>query len=259
MSKIFISYASNDRKEAQFLAATLERYGWSVWWDHEIPIGRTFDEAIEEELDVAECIIVLWSKHSVLSQWVKAEAAEGRARNILIPVLIDDVKVPLEFRRIQTARLIGWQGDSTPEFTRLLQAIARISFPETSKHIEDAENNIPAGDVNEQESSQHNAKLISREVEAGKRHLHDSLAGTIWVYRWRDRDFEFGFGKSGDLQILQSWKGVRWRVIGPTTLMFDAPNGEHMLLQLDETLRTFTTYDWDGQIATGRRTNKKLI
>lgn len=127
MARIFISYANNDRTRAQLLAAVLERNGWSVWWDRQIPIGRTFDEVIEEALDQAECVIVLWSKESVTSHWVKTEASEGKERNILIPVLLDDVRVPLEFRRIQTARLIDWHGESSAEFDHLLQSIkARI-------------------------------------------------------------------------------------------------------------------------------------
>jgi len=259
MSQIFISYASDDRQQAQFLAETLERYGWSVWWDRGIPIGKPFDEVIEEELSAAECVIVLWSRLSVSSRWVKSEAAEGIERSILIPVLIDEVKVPLEFRRIQTARLVGWRGDFSPEFNRLLRTIAAtISSRESSKRVEGAEGNATASNITEQESAPQAAEQLPVEAEARSRHLRDSLAGTIWVYRWRDRDFEFGFGKSGELQILQSWKGVLWRTVGPTTVIFDAPNGTHMLLQLDETLCTFTTHDWDGQVAIGRRTNKRL-
>lgn len=131
MAKIFISYANNDRTLAQLLAEVLEKHGWSVWWDRQIPIGKAFDEVIEDALDAAECVIVLWSKESVVSHWVKTEAAEGKERNILIPVLIDDVRVPLEFRRIQTARLIDWRGESSSEFDHLLRSIkTRIGSPE---------------------------------------------------------------------------------------------------------------------------------
>src|SRR5262249_41729444 len=66
-----------------------------------------------------------WSESSVASDWVKTEAAEAARRRILVPALIDDVRVPFEFRRIQAARLVGWTGDQThEEFARLIQAIA---------------------------------------------------------------------------------------------------------------------------------------
>jgi tetratricopeptide (TPR) repeat protein len=127
MSDIFISYATEDRPRLQPLVRAFEQHGWSVWWDRQILPGKTFDEVIEEALSAARCVVVLWSETSVRSEWVKTEAAEAAQRNILVPILIDVVKIPLEFRRIQAARLIGWQGEQThPEFLQLLQAITRL-------------------------------------------------------------------------------------------------------------------------------------
>jgi len=41
--------------------------------------------------------------------------------------LIDDVKIPLEFMRIQAARLIDWKGNLPhPEFDLLLKSIEQI-------------------------------------------------------------------------------------------------------------------------------------
>ena len=115
MSDIFVSYASADRDRARAVAQALTDQGWSVWWDRTIPPGRQFDEVIEEALDSARCVVVLWSKASVASQWVKTEAAEAMRRKILVPVLIEDVKIPLEFRRLQAADLSTWTGGNTHE------------------------------------------------------------------------------------------------------------------------------------------------
>lgn len=109
MSDIFISYAREDRTRAEFLADLLAQRGWTVWWDRNIPAGKVFDEVIEAELDSAKCVIVLWSKASASSRWVKAEAAEGARRGILVPVSMEDVRVPLEFRRLQTITVSNWQ------------------------------------------------------------------------------------------------------------------------------------------------------
>jgi hypothetical protein len=127
MSDIFISYAKDDRPSAGVIASALEEQGWSVWWDRKIPPGRVFDEVITEALDSAQCVIVLWSKFSVGSDWVKEEAAEGARRRVLVPALIDDVPIPLGFRRIQAAQLIAWQGDSgDSEFRQLLESVSQI-------------------------------------------------------------------------------------------------------------------------------------
>jgi len=127
MSEIFISYASEDRPRAKIIAEALEHQGYSVWWDVVIPPGKTFDEVIKEELDSTKCIIVLWSWKSILSDWVKEESSEGVKRKILIPVLIDDVEIPLGFKRIQAARLIDWSGTlPNPEFDILLKSVTEL-------------------------------------------------------------------------------------------------------------------------------------
>lgn len=127
MSDIFLSYKTEDRQRAKIIAKAIEQYRYSVWWDRIIPPGRSFDKVIEEELDAAKCVVVLWSKDSVMSDWVKEEADEGLRRKILIPVLIDDVKIPLGFRRKQAANLINWNGTSDhEEFDLLLSSIEEI-------------------------------------------------------------------------------------------------------------------------------------
>ncbi len=128
MSQIFISYNREDRPRVKAFAGTLERRGYSVWWDRKIPLGKTFDQVIQEALDKASCIIVLWSRNSITSNWVKEEAEEGAKRGILLPILIDDVAIPLGFGRIQTANLAGWNGDTQhPEFRGLMRSIAAMA------------------------------------------------------------------------------------------------------------------------------------
>src|ERR1700674_5296089 len=105
MSDIFISYAREDERHATKIAKGLEAQGWSVWWDRNIPAGRVFSEVIQEEISEARCVLVLWSSVSVKSDWVADEASDGRERRILVPVLVENVQPPWEFRRVQAADL----------------------------------------------------------------------------------------------------------------------------------------------------------
>lgn len=127
MSAIFISYCRNDRPTAQALARAFEAAGRSVWWDRDIPAGGTFDNLIEDALNDAKIVIVLWSRESVKSRWVRNEAEEAAARNILVPVLIEsNVRIPLAFKRIQAADLVGWDGEAeAPAFQDLLEDVGR--------------------------------------------------------------------------------------------------------------------------------------
>lgn len=124
---IFISYAREDRERVKRLAEALERAGWPVWWDRRIIAGQEFDRVIEEALEAAGCVVVVWSPHSVQSEWVKNEAEVGAERRVLLPVLLDPVKLPLQFRRRQTVSLVGWEGDEThPGFQDLCEGIRAV-------------------------------------------------------------------------------------------------------------------------------------
>ncbi|MDF0674860.1 MAG: toll/interleukin-1 receptor domain-containing protein [Nitrospira sp.] len=123
MSDIFISYASEDRERVKSMAHALERKGWSVWWDRRIPTGRSFDEVIEEALDAAKAVVVVWTKASVNSTWVKNEARKGMRRGVLFPVLLlEEVKIPLEFEHLQAAHLMDWRsGKAHAGFDQFLE------------------------------------------------------------------------------------------------------------------------------------------
>ncbi len=127
MADIFISYASEDRERASEFASAFEKRGWSVWWDRNIIAGQSFDKVIEREVESAKSVVVLWSKYSIDSEWVKNEAADAAQRNVLVPAMIDPVKLPLEFRRKQTADLVGWDSNPAhPGFVALCNGVTTI-------------------------------------------------------------------------------------------------------------------------------------
>lgn len=112
MADIFISYAREDEKHAVRLAAAFTGHGWTVFWDRSIPAGKTWRQVIGNALADARCVIVLWSQHSVKSNWVLEEADRALERDVLVPVLIDRVASPLGYGAIQAADLIAWkEGD----------------------------------------------------------------------------------------------------------------------------------------------------
>jgi len=131
MNDIFISYERSDKQRVKIIAKAFENQGFSVWWDPKIPPGKTFDDAIADALQSTKCVIVLWSKSSVKSDWVREEAMMGAQRGILFPVLIDDVEIPIGFKRIQTVRIMDLVGlPAKEEFKQLLTAISNtLGYP----------------------------------------------------------------------------------------------------------------------------------
>jgi hypothetical protein len=124
LSDIFLSYASSDRARVAPLVQALEAQGLQLWWDRDIDYGQSFHKMIEQALTAAPCVIVVWTRESVQSEWVLNEASEARRRDCLVPVLLDPVAPPLEFRHLQAADLSNWKGDSAdPEFTRLRKCL----------------------------------------------------------------------------------------------------------------------------------------
>lgn len=111
MPDVFISYNREDRETARLISSALEAEGFSVWWDAALRAGETYDEVTELNLRQAGAVVVLWSKRSSNSKWVRAEATVGERSSTLVPALIEDCERPIRFELVQTADLRHWRGD----------------------------------------------------------------------------------------------------------------------------------------------------
>ncbi|MCZ6618430.1 MAG: toll/interleukin-1 receptor domain-containing protein, partial [Gammaproteobacteria bacterium] len=76
MADVFLSYASADRDRVVPLVRLLEEQGWSVWWDRDLIPGSAYEQAIDDAVGAARCVVVAWSHNSVGSEWVQAEAGD---------------------------------------------------------------------------------------------------------------------------------------------------------------------------------------
>lgn len=112
MAGVFLSYDRDDNAAAKVIATALEAAGHSVWWDLHVRGGAQFAKVIEEALKAADAVVVLWSKNSVESAWVRDEAAAGRDSSRLVPASIDGTQAPLGFRQFQTIPLSDWKRSS---------------------------------------------------------------------------------------------------------------------------------------------------
>jgi len=92
MADIFLSYSQEDQAKAASVAAALAREGWVVFWDREIPVGKSWDQVIDDQLPAAKAITALWSRASVKSRWVRTEAHYGLDKEKVVPAMIEQAR-----------------------------------------------------------------------------------------------------------------------------------------------------------------------
>jgi TIR domain len=107
---IFISYKSERRKAAEHLAAVLELYGYSVWFDYELVKGSDFGFQIDRRIREAKTLVALWCSLSVGSRWVAEEADLAHKLGILIPAMIEPCEPQIGLRRLDYIDLTSWDG-----------------------------------------------------------------------------------------------------------------------------------------------------
>jgi hypothetical protein len=105
MADVFISYSQRSVEPTKVLAQQLAARGIEVWWDTRLTSGQRFNDAIREELEAADAVIVIWSPQSVTSQYVKLEAGIAYAWEKLVTVRTPDLpfaSIPAPFRALHT-------------------------------------------------------------------------------------------------------------------------------------------------------------
>ena len=126
MSDVFLSYKAEDHARIVPLVDALEADGLDVWWDTDITGGSEWRREIEEQLDRARCVIVVWSTKSAgpEGRFVKDEASRAQRHGTYLPIRIDDIEPPLGFGEIHAISLQGWKGSRRDSrYQKVLQAV----------------------------------------------------------------------------------------------------------------------------------------
>lgn len=122
VADVFISYSHTDAVPARALAQRLVELKRTVWIDSRLEAGREFDTTIEQELERASCVIVLWSERSVASNWVRGEARRAHAREKLIAARLDDCTLPVDLDVLHTIDLRGFRAGEPHDGMDLVSA-----------------------------------------------------------------------------------------------------------------------------------------
>lgn len=141
--EVFFSYARADQAHARDIAEQAQAGGFSVWWDHALLPGEEFSDVIEQALDAASAVIVLWSDASRASHWVRDEAAVGRDRNRLVPIVLSGTP-PLGFRQVHTLNFSALNSDGEMR-QALFDTLERLCGPREPARSKEAETAAPIG------------------------------------------------------------------------------------------------------------------
>ena len=150
MPDIFLSYNREDQSRAKLFAEGFERAALKVWWDVGLTPGEAYDEVTETALRTAKAVVVLWSKKSVASRWVRAEATLADRNKTLVPCMIEPCERPIMFELTQTAELSHWKGDATDKaWLAFLAGVKRFVAKEAAPTVEAPTTPIAAPTVEE--------------------------------------------------------------------------------------------------------------
>lgn len=87
--------------------------------------------SVEEALGRVKCVLVLWSKTSVESEYVEAEAHWAWKKKKLVSVTLDSgLELHIPFNTTHSESLIGWSGDtSAKQYRKLVSDLSKAVGP----------------------------------------------------------------------------------------------------------------------------------
>jgi formylglycine-generating enzyme required for sulfatase activity len=137
LADVFISYKSERRLAAEYLAHIITNHGFTVWWDYSLLVGENFRDRIDREIRAARAVIVLWCPLSVQSKWVKDEAYLAQELDKIIPAKVSEVPLPFGFGGLDTLNLAVWDGSPRGDgLARLVRAV-EVRTGKTAQRNED--------------------------------------------------------------------------------------------------------------------------
>jgi chaperonin cofactor prefoldin len=118
MSQVFLAYRSVDIDRAQAVRTKLEALGVPLFFDHKLVSGDDYIRVINEQLESASAVLVLWSSAAVqmpgegeAPNFVLSEAERGFYRGILVAATFDRLvlsRLPVPFNRYQAPDVSDW-------------------------------------------------------------------------------------------------------------------------------------------------------
>src|SRR5580704_8549910 len=139
MSNVFLAYKTADAERVKVVREKLELLGVPLFIDQKMLSGDNYISTINEELNSALAVLVLWTEAAVRipgpgdpPNFVLSEAQRGYARGILVAATFERMALdylPVPFNLFQAPDLSGWLQANAPakhpEWQKVLQALGK--------------------------------------------------------------------------------------------------------------------------------------
>ncbi|MBB6091331.1 hypothetical protein HNQ60_000177 [Povalibacter uvarum] len=135
LGQVFISVKSEEYAAAENLEKALNDAGYTAWWAAKITNGTDWHGNIDAALQSCDCVVVLWSRKSAESIWVRHEASQAIARGIYVPVLLETVDLKDPYSRIQATVVSGLLGDASAPGIRNVVHRVQALVPSRSRRL----------------------------------------------------------------------------------------------------------------------------
>ena len=98
--KVFISYKSEEAREAHWVAGKLEEAGFSCWIAPDsIPGGSSYAEQIPRAIREADAFVLILSSRAQSSKWIPREIDQAiNEEKTILPFVIEDCTLNDAFR-----------------------------------------------------------------------------------------------------------------------------------------------------------------
>lgn len=125
--RLMISYSHQNRREVEIIEKALLKAGYIIWRDDQLTPGTDWFQAILEEIDQANRLLLMLSPDSLASKYVAYERQFGELKakyegkkNFIIPIMVEECEIP-DWTWLRDTQILRWYEDKATE--SLIKAI----------------------------------------------------------------------------------------------------------------------------------------
>ena len=138
MSQVFLAYSQQDEREAAEIRNELANFGLDVWWDAELPPGKSWAHEVSKALDRSDSMIALVSPRSMASDLVRREldhaiTHDNFCRRVFPVIIAHTPAVPAYFSLLEVFDITKNRTQGLRDVVKAIKAAEERATAETAQ------------------------------------------------------------------------------------------------------------------------------